>query len=232
MLLKILLYLRDRIRLVDTQENVHGLFGTIPHVTSGIRIRSKQKRNSEERSISVNLTLDTGAVPVYFHFRRHGRYLNQVPIAYVIEDCIRRHPIGEPRAIGNRESLADIGIRANQSHDLLLSVWCSVHGKRHANSARFQYPWDTGGHLPDSTVNGSSKLKCLHSSRGNPNIGVAGINKSGCRSQKTGQETALKNHQKYGKRHTEHRYRKAGSVVNDILPGKFHIKWANEKFAG
>src|SRR5882724_3328846 len=194
MLPKILLYLRDRIRLVDTQENVHGLFGTIPHVTSGIRVRGKQKRNSEERSVSVNLTLDASAVPVYFHFRRHGRYLNQVPIAYVIEDCVRRHPVGEPRAIGNRESLADIGIRANQSHNLLLSGWCSVHRKRHANSARFQYPWDPGGHLPDSAVDRSSKLKCLHSSRGNPDVRVAGINESGCCLQKTHQEAALKNH--------------------------------------
>src|SRR5258708_2855264 len=99
---KILLYLGDRIRLVDTQENVHGLFGTKSHVASGIRVRSKQKRNSEERSVSVNLTLDTGAVPVYFHFRRHGRYLNQVPIAYVIQAALRQHPVGEPRAIGNR----------------------------------------------------------------------------------------------------------------------------------
>src|SRR5258708_4556143 len=114
MLPKILLYLRDRICPVDTQENVHGLFGTKPHVTSGIRVRSKQKRNSEERSVSVNLTLDTGAVPVYFHFRRHGRYLNQVPIAYVIEDCIREHPVRAPRTLGNRGCPADHGISPNQ----------------------------------------------------------------------------------------------------------------------
>src|SRR5713226_3973846 len=133
----------------------HSFFRTNPHVSTGISIRSKQKGDTKECSITLDLTLDTGTVPVYFPFCRHCRH---------------------------------------------------------------------------SSFDWSSKLKGLHSSRSNPDVGVAGIYEPRCCPQKADQETPLKNHQEYGKRHAKHRYREAGSIVNDILPSKFHKSCATDKF--
>src|SRR5437868_4727285 len=124
--------------------------------------------------------------------------------------------------IGSREALSYIAVRTNQSYNLLLSVWCAVHSKSHANSARFTHTWYAGSHLSHPAFDGSSKLKGLHSSRSNPDVGVAGIYKSRRCAQKASQETPLKDHQEHRKRHAEHGYRKAGSIMNDILPSKFH----------
>jgi len=40
----------------------------------------------------------------------------------------------------------------------------------------------------------------------------------------------LKNHQEYSKRHAKHRYREAGSIVNDVLPSEFHKSLSIDKF--
>jgi len=46
--------------------------------------------------------------------------------------------------------------------------------------------------------------------------------------KEAGQEAALKKPSRTRQKHAEHRYREAGSIVNDILPGKF-IRIANEQ---
>src|SRR5258707_803305 len=85
-------------------------------------------------------------------------------------------------------------------------------------------------HFPNAAFQGSSKLKSLYTSRSNPNVGIAGVDQPGCCSQKAGQETALKNHEEHGKTHPEYSHREACSIVNDVLPSKFHKNSAINRF--
>src|SRR5260370_38352573 len=208
--------------LAESEEDVHGIVRSETQVPDRVSIRSKQKRDSEECSITLDLALDTGAVTIDFNFSRQCPYRNQVPVAHVVENRVRRYLSGQFRDIGNWEALPYIRVRSDQGNDLMLSIRGKRDRKRDAYTVSFHYSWNTSRHLPHPAFQSRSKLESLHSSRCNPDIGVASIDKPGRCPQKANQETPLKHHSKYRKRYAQHGHREARPAVNDILPGKFH----------
>src|SRR5260370_27885530 len=172
--------------------------------------------------LTFDLPLDAGAVTINFNFCRQCRHSNQVSVAHVVENRVRRCLSGQFRRIGNWEAFPYIRVRSDQGNDLLLSIRSTIDCKRHAHPVSLHYSSNTNTHLSHAAFQSRSKLKGLHSSRSNPDVGVAGIYKPGCCPQKADQEAPLKNHQEYTKRHAKHRYREADSIVNDVLPSEFH----------
>jgi len=69
-------------------------------ITSRIAVGSKQKGDTKECAITLNLNprywRDAGLPP----FCRQRRHLNQVAVAYVVEHRIRRHPLARTGASG------------------------------------------------------------------------------------------------------------------------------------
>src|SRR5437879_4269660 len=63
-------------------------------VPDRVAIRGKQKRDSEECSITLDLALDGGTVTIDFNFSRQCPYRNQVPVAHVVENRVRRYLSG------------------------------------------------------------------------------------------------------------------------------------------
>jgi len=62
---------------------------------AAFRYGSKQKGDAKECSVTVNLTLDTGAVAVPLPLPRALTViLNQFTVAYVVKNRVRRHSSG------------------------------------------------------------------------------------------------------------------------------------------
>ena len=217
--LQTLFDIRDRGALADSQHDVHGIVRPETEIPDGVAIGSEQKRNAKERAITLDLPLDAGAVTIDLNFCWQCRDGNQVPIAHVVKNRVRGYLSGQLGHIGNRETLPYIGVRPDEGNDLLFSLGSAIDRKGHANAVRLHYSGNASRHLSHPAFQSRSKLEGLYSPRCDPDIGVAGIDQPGRGPQEANQETALKHHQKHGKRHTQHGHGEARAIVNDVLPG-------------
>src|SRR5205085_4652423 len=117
--------------------------------------------------------------------------------------------------------------RAYQRHHLLLAVRGAIYRESHAHAPCFFHTGYSRGHFPRAALQDRSELKRLHSAGGNPDVRVTRIDQSRGRPQESHQQATLKNHQKRGKTHTQHRHRKTEPVVNDVLPRELHNAESN-----
>src|SRR5207249_6556623 len=116
--LQALFNIGNRRALADSQYDVHGVVGPETEIPDGVAIGSKQERNAKERAITLDLALDARTVTINLDFCRQNRHRNQVPVADVVENRVRRYFSGEFGHVGYREALSHIRVRSDQGNDL------------------------------------------------------------------------------------------------------------------